>query len=61
MKPVAAYLASTFVLSWTAWVAAILTGSDAAVMRIMGTEGAVHADSPVVDSTTIRRVRGVAL
>lgn len=43
MKQVVAYVALTFVLSWTAWVAAILTGSDAAILRVAGAFGPTMA------------------
>ena len=43
MKQVAAFVALTFVLSWTAWGAAILTGSDAAILRIAGAFGPTMA------------------
>ncbi|MDF0603678.1 type II CAAX endopeptidase family protein [Psychromarinibacter sp. C21-152] len=43
MTQVAAYVALTFLLSWTFWGAAILSGSEAAICRIAGAFGPTMA------------------
>ncbi len=43
MRQAAAFVALTFALSWGAWGAAILTGSDAVCWRMDGTFGPMVA------------------